>query len=88
MNVYLIIFSNRTETLDFSNLLKKYGVDNSIIATPKGVASSCGISIRLYENSVNYAIRLLQSRAYLTFIGIYKGAANRRGGFDYSRISF
>lgn len=86
MNYYLVIFSNRTETLDFSNALKYYKIDNGIIATPKGIGTSCGISVKIYEGYFEKALRVLRQKNYLTFTAIYKAVYDKRGGYKFSKI--
>lgn len=87
MNYYLVIFSNRTESLEYSQNLKCYKINHSVIATPQGVGYSCGISVKIYEQNINIALRVLRQKNYVTFSAIYKATYDKKGGYKFMKVS-
>lgn len=87
MNYYLVIFTNRTESLEFSYILKKYRVEHAVVATPKGVGSSCGIAVKIFANNFNQAFKILKSCNFFTLSGIYFAKYDGRGGYFTEKIN-
>lgn len=71
MKYAVVAFRIRTETLGFFNILRSYGVICKLITTPRCIASSCGLSIKIDVDSVSQATRILFRRNYSNFEGIY-----------------
>lgn len=63
----LAVFSNRNETIKFSSELRKIGVNSMVISTPKGLGSSCSISVKFYLKDLNRAIFVLRQGSYVSF---------------------
>ena len=45
MQKIIAVFGNRNQALQFATALKKLGIKNKTIDTPRELSSSCGISI-------------------------------------------
>ena len=88
MNFYLGLFSNRTETLDFAKKLKSYRIDNSVVAVPKGVGSSCGVCVKIPGNQFVAATKVLKANRYATFLGFYEALTVNGGAYEYRKVSF
>ena len=58
--------------MKFSQLLKSYGVRNSIINTPRQASVSCGISVKVELRYVDIAKNILLRRRFDSYGGIYK----------------
>ena len=72
MKDYVIaIFSVRTSTMQFSNLLNKNGVKSIVIETPKSASASCGISVRFTVQNLTKARQLLASSKINNFVRFY-----------------
>jgi len=75
--VYLLaVFRARTETLAYSHILKSYGVQCTIINTPRQVSVSCGISVKMPLNYFDIAVAVRQRRNFSSFAGLYKITEN------------
>ena len=71
MEFGLAVFRARTETVNFANLLKSYGVNVMIISTPRQINVSCGISVRFNPDQIEIAKNILARRKFNTFGGFY-----------------
>ena len=45
MQNIIAVFNNRNQALQFASALKRLGIRNKIIDTPRDLSSSCGISV-------------------------------------------
>ncbi len=71
MKYVIAVFSSRSETLSFSNYLKKFGYPATIVSTPKVASRTCGISVKFrYEDFENIK-KILPSLRFSTFMGFY-----------------
>ena len=75
----IIVFRSRTETMTFSQLLRSYGVRNSVINTPRQASVSCGISVKVELRYVDTAKNILLRRKFDSFGGIYQIYETRQG---------
>lgn len=67
----LAVFRSRTETLNFASLLRSYGVNCSIVNTPRKINVSCGISVQFSTRDLPIVKQILSRRRFDTFAGIY-----------------
>lgn len=72
MKYLLVMFSVRSDTLKFYNLIKKFNGFCSIINTPHSLSRSCGISVRISYNQLGLARQLIANNNLSTFKGIYE----------------
>ena len=68
---YLAVFRARTQTIIFANLLRSYGVNVSIVNTPRRINVSCGISAKFAKQHLEKAKLVLARRHFDTFAGFY-----------------
>jgi len=69
---YLIIsFKSRDELYRFARTLKSKGIILSIINTPKGIGSSCMLSIKTDLNKTNIVSMILKQFQPKSFLGLY-----------------
>ena len=68
---YVVVFKARSETIRFSSLLTSLRVPSEIISTPRLISASCSISVKIRENNLNLAKRLIVANHFYTFIGIF-----------------
>lgn len=72
MEYYLVVFRSRTQTMNFNQLLRSYGVRANIINTPKQTSFSCSVSIKINNNGLRVALSILQRRKFDSIVGVYK----------------
>ena len=67
----LAVFRSRTETLNFASLLRSYGVNCTVVNTPRKINVSCGISVQFSTRDLPIVKQILSRRRFDTFAGIY-----------------
>ena len=72
MELVLAVFRSRSETINFANILKSYGVVVMIVTTPRQINVSCGISARFRKEFLEKAKEILARRKFATFAGFYQ----------------
>lgn len=88
MDYYLVVFSNRTETLDYASTLRNNKIPAEVVANPKGLGTTCGISVKIYERFIGPSLRIFRNKMYLTFVSFYKANYNGKGGYTFEKVSF
>lgn len=68
----LAVFRSRSESLDFAQRLRSYGVTSETVAAPKEARIGCGLCVRFEEKVFNRAKAVLITAKYKTFKGFYK----------------
>lgn len=71
MRNILAVFTNRNHTMQFSSYLKRLGVRNKTINTPRELTVSCGISILFLEKDFSQARFILSKGNFGSFKGFY-----------------
>lgn len=71
MEYMIAVFRARTETINFANLLRSYGVNVTIINTPRQINVSCGISVKFNPAYSKKANEVILRRKFDTFAGFY-----------------
>ncbi len=71
MEYMIAVFRARTETINFANLLRSYGVNVTIINTPRQINVSCGISVKFNIAYRERAREVISRRRFDTFAGFY-----------------
>ena len=85
MQLLLAVFRSRTETINFANILKSYGVRVMIVTTPRQINVSCGISVRFGKEHLEKAKDILARRKFSTFAGVFE-IANKFGRTSYNLV--
>ena len=72
----IVVFRARSETMNFSMILKSYGVLCQIINTPRVINVSCGISVKLSYSNLSQVEEILQRRKFVSYAGVYRLESN------------
>ena len=72
MTFCLAVFRSRNETLYLANMLNSARIRASIVNSPKDAGISCGISVRFEEGFLNAVNRIIASKPFRSFAGIYR----------------
>ena len=83
MTYYLVVFSSRSETMKFANLLSSYGFTAAFVSTPRQISVACGISAKINQTGLFAAQEILNRRQFYTFSGIYYSYNN-----EYLKLKF
>lgn len=67
----LAVFRSRTETLNFASILRSYGVNCSVVNTPRRINVSCGISVQFSSRNLAVVKQILSRRKFDTFAGLF-----------------
>ena len=79
MSEYIIaVFTIRTSTMQFSMMLNRNGIANSVIETPKSISASCGVSVKISTKNFQRAKEIFfQNRvknfSRFYYVKIYRG---------------
>lgn len=84
MEYIVIAFRSRTETLGFSEFLKKRGIENSVINTPKSAGVGCGTSVKIDKNYYGFVKNLLIKKPARSLAGIF--LVKTLGGKTFSKL--
>lgn len=82
----LAVFLNRNETLKFYNELRRIGINSMVVSTPKGLGSSCSVSVKFYFKELTRAVYILKTGNYKTFSYFFK-INQRKNGNTYEIIN-
>lgn len=72
MNYFLVVFTSRSETLDFADKLNRNRVMANVISAPSGIGSSCNIAISVNADYYGRVLQIMAAQRYLTFSGYFK----------------
>ena len=72
MNYTVVVFSVRSDTMKFYNKIKNYGLYCSIINTPRSLASSCGVSVKIDKRLVHYTMGIIKALGLFSFKGVFE----------------
>ncbi len=71
MGFIAITFRSRAHTVKFSEILRRNGISNEIINTPKEAEVGCGLSVKISPSNFLFAKRLVKSSAFSSFAGFF-----------------
>lgn len=71
MEHVVVAFRSRAETVKFSEILKRYGVYNEIVSTPKEAGVGCGLSVKISKDSVQSVKRVVAVVGMKSFAGFF-----------------
>lgn len=83
----LAVFLNRNETIKFERELKRHGINAMVVSTPKGLGSSCSVSVKFYLKNITRARYLLITGNYKTFNHFFKINISKNGT-TYEIVNF
>lgn len=59
MSKYYVLFPNHLNGIKLNEALKRKGIKNTIVPTPRELSSSCGISLLVREEDVPEITRII-----------------------------
>lgn len=68
----LAVFRSRSQSLDYAERLKNYGIPSVTVSAPKEVKIGCGLCVRFEERVFLRAQAILKIGKYSSFKGFYK----------------
>ncbi len=68
----LAVFRSRSQSLDFAERLRKYGVPSSTTPAPKEANIGCGLCVRFEGHDFPRARVILRMGRYSSFKGYYR----------------
>ena len=71
MEYVAVAFRSRSETVKFSEILRRYGVYNEIINTPKEAGVGCGLSVKISTAQVLSAKKAVAVFGFKSFAGFF-----------------
>ncbi|HHW90046.1 MAG TPA: DUF3343 domain-containing protein [Clostridiales bacterium] len=80
MSYYFIVFSSRSQTLNFFKILIDYGFKTSIINSPESISSICNICVKFLPKDFEAIKKLIINRDFSSFVGVYKYDYSTRNG--------
>lgn len=72
MKYTVVVFSSRSETMQFYKHIKNYGLFCSVINTPRSLSSSCGVSAKIDNRLIQPAINIILNLNLRSFKGIFE----------------
>lgn len=85
MTEILAVFRSRAQAIDCNSVLRANGIPASLINTPKEANVGCGLSVKLPQNNLVLAKRIIFSRKYSAFYG-FLSIQNRYGRTYFTGI--
>ena len=71
MTEVLAVFRSRSQAIDCNTRLNRYGIQCSLINTPKEANIGCGLSVKFTENYLPRAKTVIKGGNYSAFYGYY-----------------
>ncbi len=71
MEYVIVAFRSRSDTIDFSSLLKEKGIYSEIVNTPKEAGVGCGLSVKVNMGNFYIVKRLVFLTNRKSFAGFF-----------------
>lgn len=72
MTEHIAVFRSRAQAIDCNSRLRSLGVASSLINTPREANIGCGLSVRIPQNSLDRAKRIIANGRYSAFYGYFR----------------
>ena len=72
MTEHVAVFRSRAQAIDCNNRLRSLGVPSSLINTPREANIGCGLSVKIPQNMLERAKRIIASTKYSAFYGYFR----------------
>lgn len=72
MTEHIAVFRSRAQAIDCNSKLRSLGIASSLINTPREANIGCGLSVRIPQNALDRAKRIIASGRYSAFYGFFK----------------
>lgn len=69
MTEQIAVFRSRAQAIDCNSRLRSLGVQSSLINTPREANIGCGLSVKIPQNAVERAKRIIANGKYSAFFG-------------------
>lgn len=86
MEYVIAVFLNRSQSQLFAKMLYRVGVPNNVIATPRDLGVSCGLSVKFNLAHLLKAKEVLKRGNYSTFKNFYKMVQLSINRFTYIKV--
>lgn len=87
LSMYIVaVFFNRTQALQFADVMRKMGVKINVINTPREITNSCGLSVMFPNEKISRARVVLNSGNFPSFKGFYVKKSGLKGS-TYDRVN-
>ena len=73
MNVMFAAFQSRRDAIAYARSLARMRVRVRVVATPSGIGSGCGLSVKFPRSAFPVAEGILSMGEYGSFLGFYRG---------------
>ena len=80
MEYLLTTFRSRADTVGFSELLRKNGINNEIVNTPKQAGVGCGLSVKTsmnYLTIIKKAVIIADKKSFAGFFSVKTIGGNK-----------
>lgn len=71
MGNIIAVFSNRNHALQYASNLKRNGIRNKVVDTPRELSVSCGISIIVSQENMGRAKLILVRTNMIPYVRLY-----------------
>ena len=71
MENIIAVFSNRNHALQYASYLKRNGIRNKVVDTPRELSVSCGISVIFSQENIGRAKLILVRMNMLAYVRLY-----------------
>lgn len=72
MTELIAVFRSRAQAIDCNSRLRSLGVQSGLINTPREANVGCGLSVKIPQNAVERAKRIILNGRYSAFYGFFK----------------
>ena len=72
MTEQIAVFRSRSQAIDCNNRLRSLGVPSSLINTPREANIGCGLSVKIPQNMLERAKRIIANSRYSAFYGYFR----------------
>ena len=85
MTELLAVFRSRSQAMDCNSRLRSYGINATIINTPREANIGCGLSLKIPQELLNRVRVIIKNGNYSAFYGFYR-MQNNYGRTIFGRI--
>lgn len=72
MTEQIAVFRSRAQAIDCNSRLRSLGVPSSLINTPREANIGCGLSVKIPQNMLERAKRIIANGRYSAFYGYFR----------------
>lgn len=67
----IAVFKSRRDAIQYAAVLSRYGVNVTVVGTPRKIGVPCGLSVRFSRRAMPVAERALHAGDFYSFNGFY-----------------